>query len=40
MGPGGEQVRKGEGLAVKGQQYKAGVKSEEFTSDGDGVRTS
>ena len=24
MGPGGEQVRKGEGLAVKGQQYKAG----------------
>jgi len=24
VGPGGEQVRKGEGLAVKGQQYKAG----------------
>ena len=40
MGPGGEQVRKGEGLVVKGQQYKAGWESEEFTSDGDGVRTS
>jgi hypothetical protein len=24
VGPGGEQVRKGEELAVKGQQYKAG----------------
>ena len=24
VGPGGEQVRKGEGLAVEGQQYKAG----------------
>jgi hypothetical protein len=24
VGPRGEQVRKGEGLAVKGQQYKAG----------------
>ncbi len=24
VGPGGEQVRKGEGLAVKDQQYKAG----------------
>ena len=24
MGPGGEQVRKGEGLEVEGQQYKAG----------------
>ena len=25
MGPGGEQVRKGEGLAVEGQQYKASM---------------
>jgi len=24
VGPGGEQVRKGEGLVVEGQQYKAG----------------
>jgi hypothetical protein len=24
VGPGGEQVRKGEGLAVDGQQYRAG----------------
>jgi len=40
VGPGGEQVRKGEGLAVEGQQGGRAVKSEEFTSDGDGMRTS
>ena len=27
MGPGGEQVGKGEGLAVEGQQYKAGSRA-------------
>ena len=43
VGPGGEQVRKGEGLVVKASSIRQGgraVKSEEFTSDGDGVRTS